>query len=124
MSNASPFRNLRSVNDVLRSPPVQALAATYAHEQLVCAIRDELEALRERLGRGESPDGAVGAEVLAARVAQRMGRVFQPKLRAIINATGIILHTNLGPAPVAEAAAPAAHEAATGHLQPEPDLET
>jgi L-seryl-tRNA(Ser) seleniumtransferase len=124
MSNVSPFRNLPSVNDVLRSPSLQSLAVSYAHEQLVLAIRDELEAARDRLARGESADGAVEVEVVATRVADRLGRECQPKLRPVINATGISLHTNLGRAPVAEEAAKAAYEAARGYLNLELDLET
>lgn len=124
MDNSSPFRKLPSVNEVLRSPSVQAFAAEYAHDQLVAAVRHELETLRGRLGRGESPDGIGGTEDLAARVAQRLGREFQPKLRSVINATGIVLHTNLGRAPLAEEAARAAYEAARGYLNLELNLET
>jgi L-seryl-tRNA(Ser) seleniumtransferase len=123
-SNSSPFRSLPSVNEVLQSPPLQRLVAAYAHDQLVAAVRDELETLRERLGRGESLDGVSGIDVLGARIAERLGHTFQPKLRAVINATGIVLHTNLGRAPIAEAAARAAYEAARGYLNLELDLET
>src|SRR5205807_2323289 len=54
----------------------------------------------------------------------RLGQEFRPKLRPVINATGIVLHTNLGRAPVAEEAARAAYEAARGYLNLELDLET
>jgi L-seryl-tRNA(Ser) seleniumtransferase len=124
MDSSSAFRNLPSVNEVLRSSPVQALVANYAHDQLVAAIRAELDDLRGRLARGESPDGAAGVEPIAARVAQRLGQAFQPKLRSVINATGIVLHTNLGRAPIAEDAARAAYEAVRGYLNLELDLET
>jgi L-seryl-tRNA(Ser) seleniumtransferase len=124
MDNSSPFRNLPSVNEVLRAPPVQALTTSYAHGQLVAAIRDELADLRDRLARGESPDGAAEVEGLAQRVAQRLGQGFRPKLLPVINATGIVLHTNLGRAPIAEEAARAAYEAARGYLNLELDLQT
>jgi L-seryl-tRNA(Ser) seleniumtransferase len=124
MSNSSPFRNLPSVNELLRSPSIQALTTAYAHDQLVAVIRDELEALRGRLVRGESLDGDCGVEGLGARIAERLGHTFRPKLRAVINATGIVLHTNLGRAPIAEEAAHAAYEAARGYLNLELDLQT
>ncbi len=120
----SPFRELPSVNDVLHSPAIQALAVDYAHSQLVAAIRHELTAVRDRLRRGESLDGTVEVQVVAARVVERLGRELQPKLRPVVNATGIVLHTNLGRAPVAEEAAKAAYEAARGYLNLELDLET
>src|SRR5690348_157151 len=110
------FRSLPSVHDVLAAPPVQALAAEHAHEWVVASVRAELADLRQRLRRGEAPDGAAAVETVAARVAARLGRDFRPKLRPVINATGIVLHTNLGRAPVAEEAARAAYEAARGYL--------
>jgi L-seryl-tRNA(Ser) seleniumtransferase len=122
--SASPFRNLPSVNEVLKSEPVQAFAASFAHDQIVAAIRDELDHLRDRLGRGESPDGAADITVLAAKISARLARELRPKLRPVINATGIVLHTNLGRAPIAEEAARAAYEAGRGYLNLEIDLET
>ncbi len=121
MSN--PFRNLPSVNQVLESPDVRDLLRDHAHELVVQAVRQELDRLREQLSQGVSPNGEVlGA--LAARVAARLAVELRPKLRSVINATGIILHTNLGRAPMAEAAAAAAYEASRGYLNLELDLET
>src|SRR5260370_38988176 len=102
---ASPYRQLPSVNDVLQTAPIEALASDWPHDRIVTAVRDELTALREKLSRGESLDGAADVDVLAAHAAERLGRQFQPKLRTVINATGIVLHTNLGRAPIAEDAA-------------------
>jgi L-seryl-tRNA(Ser) seleniumtransferase len=120
----NPYRNLPSVNDVLAAAAVQALAASHAHDAIVTAIRAELGELRNRLGRGELIDGRASAEVVAGRVAERLGREYRPKLRGVINATGIVLHTNLGRAPIAEEAARAAHDAAHGYLNLELDLDT
>src|SRR5437870_1472854 len=122
--SASPFRELPSVNEVLQAPAIQALAAEYAHAQVVAAIRQELTAVRDRLRHGDALDGSVELQALAARVVQRLGRDLRPKLRPVINATGIVLHTNLGRAPIAEEAAKAAYEAARGYLNLELDLET
>ncbi len=119
----NPFRNLPSVNDVLAVPALQALEREHAHDVIVAAVRHELGEVRGRLGQGETLDGQLNAEAVAGRVAERLGRELRPKLRKVINATGIILHTNLGRAPVAEAAARAAYEAARGYLNLELDLE-
>src|SRR5581483_7903611 len=122
--SASPYRQLPSVHDVLQSAPIQALASDWPHDRIVTAVRAELTALREKLGRGEPLDGDSNIEVLAAHVVERLSRQFQPKLRAVINATGIVLHTNLGRAPIAEEAAKAAYEAARSYLNLELDLHT
>jgi L-seryl-tRNA(Ser) seleniumtransferase len=122
--NANPFRQLPSVNDVLESPAVQALARVHAHGVIVAAVRAELEEVRQRLGLGKEMDGKANASTLADRVVERLNWELRPKLRPVINATGIVLHTNLGRAPVAEEAAKAAYEAARGYLNLELDLET
>jgi L-seryl-tRNA(Ser) seleniumtransferase len=120
----NPYRSLPSVNDVLAAPAVQALAGAHAHGVIVTAIRQELAELRNCLARGEIIDGQANADTLAGRVAARLERELSPKLRSVINATGIVLHTNLGRAPIAEEAARAAQEAARGYLNLELDLET
>jgi L-seryl-tRNA(Ser) seleniumtransferase len=120
----NPFRKLPSVHDVLQSPAVQALGREHAHSLLVSTIRLELAELRRRVSQGEAVDGMATADTVADRVAERLGRELRPKLRPVINATGILLHTNLGRAPIAEAAARAAYDAARGYLNLELDLET
>ncbi len=124
MSDANPFRNLPSVTEVLAVPVLQALLADQPRELLVEAIRAELAEVRERLRRGEALDGLASAEALAQAAADRLRMQVEPKLRRVINATGIVLHTNLGRAPLAEAAADAAREAACGYLNLELALET
>jgi L-seryl-tRNA(Ser) seleniumtransferase len=120
----NPYRNLPSVNDILETPPIRELGKDHAHDLIVAAIRRELELLRQRLTQGETVDGKANTASVAARVVERLGQELRPKLRAVINATGIVLHTNLGRAPIAEEAAKAAYEAARGYLNLELDLET
>lgn len=120
----NPFRNLPAINDVLEAAPLRPLAGTHSHDVITAAARQELVELRRRLGQGETVDGDKTAEAVASRVVARLGRELRPKLRRVINATGIVLHTNLGRAPVAEEAARAAYEAARGYLNLELDLET
>src|SRR5206468_3223114 len=72
----------------------------------------------------ESPDGVMGLEAIVARLTARVEARSAPLLRPVINATGIVLHTNLGRSPIAEVAAQAAYEAARGYLNLELDLGT
>ncbi len=120
----NPLRNLPSVNDVLQYPALRELEGRHAHAQIVAAVRAELDATRRRLRQGEPLDGAASGAALAVRAASRLEQTFRPKLVRVINATGIVLHTNLGRAPVAEEAARAAYDAARGYLNLELDLET
>src|SRR5579884_2162874 len=120
----NPYRSLPSVNEVLDTPTLQAAKSAHAHEQIVAVIRQELTELRQRLRHGEVVDGLATAETVATRTVERLGRELRPKLQPVINATGIVLHTNLGRSPIAEEAARAAYEAARGYLNLELDLET
>src|SRR5271165_2748393 len=108
---ANPLRAVPSVNEVLEVPAVKDLAGAHAHEDIVAAIRAELAELRRQLGAGQQAPSAL-VELIAVRVVECLGRAQQPTLRTVINATGIVLHTNLGRAPLAEVAAQAALEAA------------
>jgi L-seryl-tRNA(Ser) seleniumtransferase len=118
------FRQLPSVHDVLVAEGVQALARDHAHELIVGTIRAELSSLREQIRQGIPVDGQSAVEVVASRVVGRLGHEMRPKLRTVINATGIVLHTNLGRSPLAEEAAKAAYEAARGYLNLELDLDS
>jgi L-seryl-tRNA(Ser) seleniumtransferase len=118
------FRVIPPVNDVLAAPAVQALAGRHAHAVIVAAVRTELAELRQRVKAGDALDGEGSATGVGERVAARLAHEMQPRLREVINATGIVLHTNLGRAPVADVAAQAAHDAARGYLNLELDLET
>jgi L-seryl-tRNA(Ser) seleniumtransferase len=120
----NPYRRLPAVNDVLAAPALGPLRQRCGHDRVVAAVREELARLRGRAGAGTGLDGGADAEAVAARAAERLERDLRPKLRPVINATGVVLHTNLGRAPMAEAAARAAYEAARGYLSLELDLET
>jgi L-seryl-tRNA(Ser) seleniumtransferase len=120
----NPFRQLPAINEVLEQPSVQALASNHSHDLIVATIRQELTDLRQQLGKGQQVDGQAGIEAVATRVVVRLGRELRSKLQPVINATGIVLHTNLGRAPIAEEAASAAYEAARGYLNLELDLES
>ena len=98
-------------------PSVESLLAELAglpRPAALAAARGELEALRGRVLSGELAAPPPRAEILAA-VRARAERESEPSLVAVINATGVILHTNLGRAPLAEAAIDALEAAARGY---------
>jgi L-seryl-tRNA(Ser) seleniumtransferase len=91
----SLFRQIPSVDQVLQAAP--ELSARYPHAVLVEEARRLQEEWREHIREHDavpSPDFGTALEA-------RMAALEQPSLRAVINATGVVLHTNLGRAPLA-----------------------
>ncbi|MBW3541003.1 MAG: L-seryl-tRNA(Sec) selenium transferase [Planctomycetes bacterium] len=124
-SSPVPLRNLPAVAAVLEHAAVQALLDEHGRPAVTAWIREEVARLRERLrsadGSDSSPDELL--EVAAAAVAQRSRRAEHSRLGAVVNATGVILHTGLGRAPLSAAARAVLAEAA-GAVNVEIDLET
>ena len=115
------FRNLPSVDSVLARSEVAAAAAAYSREWVVELTREELGAARQRVRQGGEADGA---EEIAALVCRRVEEAGRAEPRRVINATGVVIHTNLGRAPLSRAAMQAAEEAAAGYSNLEFDLDT
>ncbi|MGD9735282.1 MAG: L-seryl-tRNA(Sec) selenium transferase [Solirubrobacterales bacterium] len=116
-----PGPEVRS-GELRRLPSVEQLAqrAGGPHHLAVAAARAELERARATvLDGGAAPD----PEELAAAVALRAARLAAPSLRRVINATGVVLHTNLGRAPLPPAAVAGLAEVASGYSNLEYDLE-
>jgi L-seryl-tRNA(Ser) seleniumtransferase len=120
MSN--PFRDLPSMTKLLDAPPLIAARERHPHAAITAAARTALDSLRTRLTSGAVP--TISVEALAAEVVAALDAQVVPTLRPVINATGVVLHTNLGRSPLHEGAARAASEAARGYLNLELDLTT
>ena len=90
---------------------------------LLAAARAVLEEVRREL-RDVSASGLPGLDVLARRTAECAGHLERPFPRRVLNATGVVLHTNLGRAPLAPEAATRVAEVARGYSDLELDLET
>jgi L-seryl-tRNA(Ser) seleniumtransferase len=120
----SPYRQLPAVHELAGDAVFAAILAANARDRVVAAIRLEVERLRECIAQGKDVAEELPAERIARRVGERLKREEEPGWRSVINATGIVLHTNLGRAPLAEAAARAAYEAARGYIDLEIDLRT
>jgi L-seryl-tRNA(Ser) seleniumtransferase len=105
-ANAELFRTLPSVDEVTRLPNVAVFAASYGTAALADAVRAVLARLREEIASGslDEPALQLALDGVANAIEQRLRRAMEPSLRPVINATGVILHTNLGRAPLAEVA--------------------
>lgn len=112
------LRQLPAVDEVLRRPEVAALLEVHPRGAVVEAVRAVLGRLREALLSGGAVDA--GPEAIVHQVAAAV----VPKLRRVINATGVVLHTNLGRAVLCDRALQAVAQAAGGYSNLEFDLET
>jgi L-seryl-tRNA(Ser) seleniumtransferase len=99
MTTPNALRQLPSVDKLLQQEPVQPWLAAYGREAVLGAIREALATLRQEILAGAAYDGE---EALLAQVQARLGEMVRPTLRPLINATGVVLHTNLGRAPLSE----------------------
>ena len=106
---------LPSVDRLLREPAVAALLAHAPRAAVVAAAREAVAAARGARA-GHPPDW--GEEVR-----ERLARRLQPSLRPVLNATGVVLHTNLGRSPLAPAAIAAVASVAAGYSTLEFDLD-
>ncbi len=95
------FRNLPSVDGVMAIPTVADLAAGYRHDLVVNLVRQQLDLARQEIRRGGP---APPAAELATAVARELESLARREPRRVINATGVIIHTNLGRAPLSRAA--------------------
>ena len=100
------FRELPSVDELLRTPAVATLAAELGLAPVTDATRAVLARLREEIGSGLLDAAGLQLALNGAHVAVegQLRRALGHSLRPVINATGVILHTNLGRAPLTESA--------------------
>ena len=109
-----PRRLLPSVARLLEDPAVRTLLGSVPRNLVVAAAREAVESAR---------DGAV-PEDWAAEIAERVNRRTAPSLHPVLNATGVVLHTNLGRAPLAPSAIAAIEAVAAGYCTLELDTAT
>ncbi len=117
----NPLRALPAVDALLNHPESAGLLAEYGRPAVVDALHDTLDTLRERLRDGEFLP--VDADSILANAAKHLEKQFQPTLRPVINATGVMIHTNLGRAPLSLAAQGAIQAAAAQYNTLEYDLD-
>jgi L-seryl-tRNA(Ser) seleniumtransferase len=107
-------QSLPAVGSLLNEPAYRRLQERYPRGLVADAIRDQLAAERD--------SGVLADGDRLASVAVQLASWTAPRLRRVINGTGVLLHTNLGRAPLSKAAAAAAAEAGAGYSNLELDL--
>ncbi|QDT69225.1 L-seryl-tRNA(Sec) selenium transferase [Planctomycetes bacterium MalM25] len=123
-STQAALRGLPSVNALLKEPALQAALGARGVSPVTEAVRSVLEETRREIRDGESQLPTPPDAELAERCLARLGAEAKPRLRPVINATGILLHTGLGRAPLAEEAIEAAAAVSRGYCNVEVDLES
>jgi L-seryl-tRNA(Ser) seleniumtransferase len=122
MDTNARLRALPKTDEVLARPELAALGAELPRSVVLDATRAAIEDARARLLAGESFEPS--AERIALDAVARATLSARPSLRRVINATGIIVHTNLGRSVLSEAANRAVFEVATHYSTLEYDVES
>ncbi len=125
-SKSALFQKLPSTDEILQNPDLRALAASDGHTALADAIRTALARLRQEISADRLDEKSLDLALanLTAAVERRLRQSLSYSLRPVINATGVILHTNLGRAPLADAAIDHIRRTALSYSNLEFNLET
>ena len=120
------LRSIPAVDEVLNQPSIQELIVVFSRKLVLTIIRDELENLRKKILAQEavsSLNQETNLKILVEQIAQKAKSNNLLHLRKVINATGIIIHTNLGRAPLLRRAVENIGGVAEGYCNLEYELE-
>ncbi|WP_018133460.1 L-seryl-tRNA(Sec) selenium transferase [Effusibacillus pohliae] len=117
------LRKLPAVHRLLDHPASRRLIESYSHDLVSEAIAHTVSEVRKEILSGRRTSEIAEEELLDA-AEQYLRQQFQPHFRRVINATGVVLHTNLGRAPLAETALEAIERTARGYSNLELNLST
>ena len=118
-------RILPSIDRLRQRPAIRALEMEYGRAAVLAALRDVSGTLRRELtdpGASLIKDSDQAAASIEQQTASHLAAGFEPSLISVINATGVIVHTNLGRAPLAESAVRRVTRVAAGYANLEYDL--
>jgi L-seryl-tRNA(Ser) seleniumtransferase len=118
VASSNPLRELPSVDELLGRKELEALTAEHGRPLVKAAAQAALARAREDVKAGFPAGDPV------ERTVRELDARLRPGLRRVLNATGIVVHTNLGRAPLAEAALARVHEVGAGYSNLEYDLES
>jgi len=117
----SKFRSLPSVDKILSSEGIKRLRGVYPHQLLLNLTREKLESERLLIAQGKP---AHSSDEIIQSICSQVISLEESGLRPVINATGVILHTNLGRAPLSREAREAMVMAAEGYSNLEYNLDS
>jgi len=118
------FRAIPSIEQLRQRADGRALEARFGREALAAALRDAAATLRAALAAGQLVEPGAGADAIMADAGARLAAATRGSLRAVINATGVVVHTNLGRAPLSMRALERVTMVARGYATLEYDLAT
>jgi L-seryl-tRNA(Ser) seleniumtransferase len=125
-SHSNLYRLLPSLHDLIETPGFAALLETEPRTSIVDAARKVLSRMQQEIAEGRHTQASLESELVFVHVtvAEEIARTSRYSLRRVINATGVVLHTNLGRAPLSPSALKHILETAGGYSNLELDLET
>ncbi|MEW6351102.1 MAG: L-seryl-tRNA(Sec) selenium transferase [Thermodesulfobacteriota bacterium] len=96
------LRSIPSVDRVLAEPELAPLRERYAEEIVKRAVRRSLDLLREEILHERAGESDCDTAAILGRISRYLDEQLGPKLKTVINATGVVVHTNLGRAPLSD----------------------
>ena len=117
MSN--PFRQLPAVDKLLEAPEIKQAAGDLSRPEIAAVIRRELEEIRRSWPKAS---GGLNPKEITARVTRQLKRRSLSRFQPVINATGVMIHTNVGRAPLPEHALQRLQDLGRGYFNLELDL--
>jgi L-seryl-tRNA(Ser) seleniumtransferase len=125
-SDSNLYRLLPSLHDLLETPGFAALLEIEPRTSIVHAARRVLSRMQQEIAEGRHNQASLESELIFVHVAvaEEVALTSRYTLRRVINATGVVLHTNLGRAPLSPSALKHILETAGGYSNLELDLET
>lgn len=118
------FRALPSIDALLRRPDVERLVREHGHDATRTALREAVARERAAVAAGGETDETAVSDRVASRAGAALATAEKGSLRPAVNATGVVIHTNLGRAPLAAAALSRVAAVGRGYATLEFDLAT
>lgn len=123
MNKQDIFRQIPSVDEVLDQPLIACAVGEYSRNRVIAVVRAVFDEYRVAIAKGDVTE-SLGIDELVRRVLDSVQQADEASLRKVINATGIIIHTNLGRSVLPREAVDAVVEVASSYSTLEYDVET